>query len=227
VPFAQITQASTTTQRELGVVAWWTIQNPNGNMALAGVDASQAIRVEFIVGAVKTELRTPNGTFDIISDGNTVRSNTIAGNAGALRTLELLKADLAQSRTTAAGTVNASSVGVGQLHPTDTPTGCQKGAMVESCPSLFSGDCSEIDYHVCQVLSGNLSLDAAQAASQGKTFDPKNDYYYNSLYSPNYRCYESKCLTQWHIGLSDLLNCQDRETLYNGNRAFCEITQKW
>jgi hypothetical protein len=134
-PFSQIMKASSTTKDAIGVVQWWTTQSPNGGTAVAGVDASRSVLVEFVSDGSKSELRTPNGTFDRVADGKTVHSTRLS--ADALRTLELLKADLTPyALPDANGTpaLNPASVPV-ELHPTDSCPG--SSSLVKSCQDLI------------------------------------------------------------------------------------------
>jgi hypothetical protein len=46
-PFTRITQASPTTQAELGVVQWWAVYDPSGLMSIGGLDTSNTVVVAF------------------------------------------------------------------------------------------------------------------------------------------------------------------------------------
>jgi hypothetical protein len=174
-PFSRITQASSTTQAELGVTTWVATHSPEGAMAIAGADASGSFRIVYVSNATQSALRTPEGTFEIVLDGDKVRSNTLARSPGALRTLELIGADLAPSGASASSATSPAAVPLGQLHTTDNSDilfredGCQEsmsGSLTQKCVPLvaYCGKANDDDqsedwsaaFHRCMHSAGTM-----------------------------------------------------------------------
>jgi hypothetical protein len=159
--FVRITQASPTTQSELGVVQWWAIYDPNGDMAICGLDASNSFRIAFVSTATRTRLQEPHGTFQIAFEGNRVVSNSFVGNVGALRTLALIKMDLTPPGATTAPADKPASTSVAELHPTDTS--CEVGSLVADCTDLLygKGKCNGYVFANCTHDAGSLAASQA------------------------------------------------------------------
>jgi hypothetical protein len=230
-PFSQITQASSTTQAELGVVEWWTTITPHGVMNIGGMDASHSERVEFITDATKLMLRGSHGTFEMDLDGDKVVSSNF-GNAGARRTLDLMKMDLTPSDAAPSAAVSPASVSAGELHPTNDP--CPKdpngrpakGSLIEDCSSLFHGDCDMDRFHACMNDSGSLkatyvdqALDSTNCANSlaceryytERIAKWKKDFH-------NDKCDE--CAPQWLSTPDKLLNCPESAWDHNDDAYF-------
>jgi hypothetical protein len=163
-PFSVSTQASSTTQAELGVVTWSTTQTRDGVMVISGMDASKAARVVFATNPTQRLLKDPNGMFWREVDGNKVLSDTPLS-AGAQRTLELMKMDLTPSAVAPPSAVNTTSASGGQLHPTDDACSKGGGGLVENCPSLFHGKCNRSRFDDCMEYSGSVAAAVANDSS--------------------------------------------------------------
>jgi hypothetical protein len=139
--FAAMTQASSTTSAELGVVAWWTIADPNFGIAVLGVDASKDLRVEFDSTPTWSGLADATGTFKVVFNGDKVSSNTLFGNPHAMRTLDLINWDLAPPSAGAPPAVKPMSASpTGSLRPTDTQCPPSQGQLVGGgCPLVCTG----------------------------------------------------------------------------------------
>jgi hypothetical protein len=227
-PFSEITQASSTTQAELGVVAWWSTITPDGVMNIGGIDATQSERVGFIADGTKLMLRDSHGTFEMDLDGDKVVSSTF-GNAGARRTLDLMKMDLTSSDAAPSAAVSPASVSAGELHPTDDACPLPPGSLLEDCSSLFYGDCDKDRFKDCMHDSGSLKAANIDKARESKgapdcvsypgvpsgctTAHDQIKQWQDAFASDG--CY--MCAPQWNSTPSDLLNCPDSAWDYNPN----------
>jgi hypothetical protein len=220
--FSQITQASSTTRAELGVVAWWTTITPDGFLNIGGMDASHWERVEFITAATKLMLRDSHGTFEMDLDGDKVVSSTFVP-AGARRTLDLMKMDLTPSDPAPSAAVSPASVSAGELHPTDA---CPTGSLMEDCSSLFDDeDCDKDRFRACMHDSGSLkaaNIDLARDTALGYCKTPTGcapDYSHITEWKSNFfrtdHC--DWCAYQWRSTPDELLNCPDSAWDYNPN----------
>jgi hypothetical protein len=197
-PFSMSTQASSTTQAELGVVTWSTTQTSDGVMVISGVDASNAPRVVFATNPTQRLLKDPNGLFWREVDGNKVLSD-IPPNAGAERTLELIKMDLTPSDVAPPSTVNTTSVPGGQLHPTNDHCSRGGGGLVENCPSLFSGKCNKSTFDDCMRYSGSVAAAVANDSSYACSHCPQGTI------GPDSQCAQLGCsFPQEWIGRDDM-----------------------
>jgi hypothetical protein len=164
-PFTRTTQASPTTQAELGVVQWWAVYDPNGDMSIGGLDASNTVRVAFNTSPTQFVLEDAHGPFEIDLDGTKV-SSTFNGNEGALRTLALIQMDLAPPDANGANATPASTSATadfGQLHLTGTGA-CGEGKFLVNCKQPLI-DCSDAKKVKCMDDAGGLAnAKASQAA---------------------------------------------------------------
>jgi hypothetical protein len=140
-------------------------------MVISGTDASNAARVVFATNPTQRLLKDPNGLFWREVDGNKVLSNTPL-NAGAERTLELIKMDLNSFGRSTAVDLNTTSVPGGQLHPTNDPCSKGGGGLVENCPSLFYGKCNKSTFDNCMKSLGQMAAAEAYNNSSWRCASP-------------------------------------------------------
>jgi hypothetical protein len=192
-------------------------------MDIGGVDASQSVRVEFIADATRVMLRDAHGTFELDLAGDKVVSSTF-GDAGAQRTLELMRADLAPSDAAPGAAVSPASVPAGDLHPTDNA--CPTGSLIEDCSDLFYGQCDKGRFQDCMHDIGSAKaarVDGTLAAARGEcTIAWSCDHYMRETEDWMMRARQEDscpdCSGQWHTLPSSLWSdCPDSAWDYNGD----------
>jgi hypothetical protein len=176
-PFIRTTQASPATKAELGVTQWWAVYDPSGRTSVGGLDASNTLRVAFNSSPTQWILQDTHGTFEIDVDGTKVVSSTFDGNAGALRTLALIKMDLAPSNATTTPADTSAATDFGPLHLTDTSGGCPKGTLIADCAQLFDEKCSWSKFDNCMHDAGSLASTQSDISACVADWSPAgNDY---------------------------------------------------
>jgi hypothetical protein len=162
------------------VVQWWAVYDPSGDISIGGLDTSNTVRVAFNSSPTQWILQDRHGTFEIDIDGTKVVSSTFAGNAGALRTLALIKMDLAPSTNTTTAN-NSAPAALGQLHPADTKASCPRGSLIQDCSQLFFGNCSKEKFNTCMDDAGSLAMAEADINACLADWSPGGASYLKAL----------------------------------------------